>query len=337
MTSTRAVYVNAPGGLNHIQLGTADTPAPTSGQVTVRVQASSLNYHDYAIVAGKTKLGADRRIPMADASGEVVAVGDGVTDFVAGDHVVSTFFPGWLEGPPRLAGFATTPGDGLDGYARDTVTAHVNAFTHAPKGYSHAEAATLTTAGVTAWRALFVDGAMKPGATVLVQGTGGVSIFALQLAKAAGATVIATSSSDSKIERLTALGADHVINYKTNAQWGLAAAEIARGGVDHVIDVGGAGTLDQSMQAARAGGHISVIGILGGISGNLMVAQILRKQLRLTGLLVGSRRDQLDLVRALETNGVRPVLDRSFALESMADAFRFQESNQHFGKITLAY
>ncbi len=337
MTSTRALFVNAPGGLDQIQQGTVDTPVPAAGQITVRLLASSLNFHDYAVVAGKIKPSAARRIPMADAAGEVTAVGEGVTEFALGDRVVSTFFPGWTDGPPRISSFATTPGDGIDGYARDAVTAPVNCFTLAPKGYSHAEAATLTTAGVTAWRALFTDGAMKPGATVLVQGTGGVSIFALQLAKAAGATVIATSSSDAKLERLKALGADHVINYRTNAQWGATAAEIAGAGVDHVIDVGGASTLDQSMQAARAGGHIAVIGILGGVSGNVLIAQILRKQLRVTGLLVGSRRDQLDLVQALNTTGIKPMLDRSFALDAMADAFRHQESNQHFGKIILAY
>lgn len=337
MTSTRAIFVNAPGGLDRIEQGTVDTPAPAAGQITVRLLASSLNFHDYAVVAGRAKLSADRRIPMADGAGEVTAIGDGVTEFAIGDRVVSTFYPGWIDGPPRISGFATTPGDGIDGYARDAVTAPVSYFTHAPKGYSHAEAATLTTAGVTSWRALYTDGAMKPGATVLVQGTGGVSIFALQLAKAAGATVIATSSSDAKMERLKALGADHVINYRSNAQWGQTAAEISGGGVDHVIDVGGANTLDQSMLAARPGGHIAVIGILGGLSGNVMVANILRKQLRLTGLLVGSRRDQLDLVRALNSTGVKPVLDRSFALDAMGDAFRHQESNQHFGKIVLEY
>ncbi len=337
MTSTRAIFVNAPGGLDRIQEGTVDTPAPAAGQITVRVLASSLNFHDYAVVSGRAKLSAERRIPMADGAGEVTAVGDGVSEFSVGDRVVSTFFPGWTDGPPRISGFATTPGDGIDGYARDAVTAAVNCFTHAPQGYSHAEAATLTTAGVTAWRALFTDGALQPGATVLVQGTGGVSIFALQLAKAAGATVIATSSSDAKLERLQALGADHVINYRSNAQWGQTASEIAGGGVDHVIDVGGASTLNQSLQAARAGGHIAVIGILGGLSGDLQIQQVLRKQLRLSGLLVGSRRDQLDLVRALNTTGVKPVLDRSFALDAMGDAFRHQESNQHFGKIVLAY
>lgn len=337
MASTRAIYVNAPGGLEQITKGVIDTPAPKAGEITVRILASSLNFHDYAVVTGKTKLNSARRIPMADASGEVIAVGDHVTEFKLGDHVVSTFFPTWHEGPPRLAGFGTTPGDGIDGYARDTITSPASAFTQAPKGFSHAEAATLTTAGVTAWRALFVDGNMKPGATVLVQGTGGVSIFALQLAKAVGATVIATTSSNTKAERLRSMGADHVINYCTNAQWGSTAAEMAGGGVDHVIDVGGASTLDQSIHAAKAGGHIAVIGILGGVSGHVLIAQILRKQLRLEGLLVGSRRDQLDLVRALDANNIRPILDRSFALESLADAFRYQETNQHFGKITLMY
>ncbi|CAG2142229.1 zinc-dependent alcohol dehydrogenase family protein [Cupriavidus numazuensis] len=335
MTQAKAIYLDPPAGFEHIIVGTAAVAPPGPGEITVRIRASSLNYHDYAVVSGRRSL-TERRIPMADGAGEVTAVGPDVKAFSVGDHVVSTFFPTWHEGEPRLSDFATVPGDGVDGFAREAVTMPQDCFTLAPRGYSHAEAATLTTAGLTAWRALFVDGALKPGETVLVLGSGGVSVFALQFAKAAGARVIATSSSDDKLDRLQALGADCLINYRKTVQWGEAVREMTDGaGAEHVIEVGGAATLDQSMTAARVGGHIAVIGSLGNATAPITVTQLLRKHLRLTGLLVGSRRHQLDMVRALDATGIRPVIDRHFPLEAMADAFRYQASNQHVGKIVL--
>jgi NADPH:quinone reductase-like Zn-dependent oxidoreductase len=273
---------------------------------------------------------------MADGAGVVTAVGEGVSEFKVGDHVVSTFFPTWLAGDPLVEGFATTPGDGVDGYAREIVTASTHAFTLAPKGWSHVESSTLTTAALTAWRAMMCDDALKPGDTVLVQGTGGVSIFALQFAKMAGATVIATSSSDDKLDRLKAMGADHLINYRKTANWGEVARDITGGrGVDHVVEVGGPATLNQSMLAARVGAHISVIGILTGLGGEVSIVTALIKQLRLQGLIVGNRAQQQDMVKAIDANGMRPVVDKVFPLESIVDAFKYQESNQHFGKICL--
>lgn len=217
MTS-KAIYVQPGGGYANVQIGTCEAAAPQAGEISVRLHASSLNYHDFAVVSGMWGP-SERRIPMADGAGLVTAVGAGVTEFKVGDAVVSTFFPDWLDGQPLVEGFASVPGDGIDGYARQQVTARATSFTRAPSGYSHAEAATLTTAGLTAWRALMADDQLKPGDSVLVQGTGGVSIFALQFAKLAGATVIATSSSDAKLERLKALGADHVINYRSTPAW----------------------------------------------------------------------------------------------------------------------
>jgi NADPH:quinone reductase-like Zn-dependent oxidoreductase len=279
---------------------------------------------------------ADKRIPMSDGAGEVTAVGAGVTDFAPGDAVVSTFFPKWLDGRIPADGFANVPGDGIDGYAREQVTAPSTSFTHAPKGYSHAEAATLTCAGLTAWRALVVDGQLKAGSTVLVQGTGGVSIFALQFAKAMGATVIATSSSDEKLARLKTLGADHLINYKDHADWGAKALELTGGvGVDHVVEIGGAGTLDQSMIAARVSGHIALIGILAGYAGPVMTVTLMAKNLRVQGLTVGSRQQQLDMIAAINVTGIKPILDKHFPLANLADAFRHQESGTHFGKIIV--
>ncbi|MCQ4348044.1 NAD(P)-dependent alcohol dehydrogenase [Pseudomonas stutzeri] len=333
----KAIYVQPGGGYDRVGVGSSTAAAPGAGEISVRLHASSLNYHDFAVVSGMWGP-SEPRIPMADGAGEVIAVGEGVDEFAVGDSVVSTFFPDWLDGAPRVEGFATVPGDGVDGYARELVTARASAFTRAPRGWSHAEAATLTTAGLTAWRALMADGALQPGDSVLVQGTGGVSIFALQFAKLAGATVIATSSSDAKLERLQAMGADHVINYRTNPAWGETARALTGGrGVDHVIEVGGPATLAQSMAAARVGGHIAVIGILSGVAGELPLVPALLKQLRLQGVLVGSRAQQQAMIRAIDANGLRPVLDRRFALEEIVAAFRYQESNRHFGKICLEF
>lgn len=331
----KAIILQTGGGYAQVTVGKRDATDPKMGEITVRLHANSLNYHDFAVVSGMWGP-TEPRIPMADGAGVVTAVGDHVTEFKVGDHVVSTFFPTWLEGEPMVEGFATVPGDGVDGYARETVTAPATSFTRAPKGWSHVEAATLTTAGLTAWRALMCDDALKPGDTVLVQGTGGVSIFALQFAKMAGATVIATSSSDEKLAILKQLGADHVINYKKTEHWGELAREITHGrGVDHVIEVGGPATLAQSMMAARVGGHISVIGILTGLGGELSIVTALIKQLRLQGLIVGNRRQQMDMINAIDANHMRPIIDKVFALEDIVQAFQYQESNQHVGKICL--
>lgn len=333
--ANRAIILQAGGGYDKVTVGTRDAAPPKAGEITVRLHANSLNYHDFAVVSGMWGP-AEPRIPMADGAGEVIALGDGVTEFKLGDHVVSTFFPTWLAGSPQVQGFATVPGDGVDGYAREVVTTSVQSFTKAPAGWSHVEASTLTTAALTAWRALISDGHLKAGDTVLIQGTGGVSIFALQFAKMAGATVIATSSSDEKLARLSAMGADHVINYKQHANWGEVALNLTGGrGVDHVVEVGGPATLEQSMIASRVGGHISVIGILTGLGGELNIVTALIKQLRLQGVLVGNRTQQQEMVRAIDANYMRPVIDQVFPLEEIVAAFKYQESNRHFGKICL--
>ena len=331
----KTIHIPAGGGFDNVTVETSQPVDPGPGEITVRLRASSLNFHDYMVVKGITGP-KERRIPMSDGAGEVIAVGEGVEEFAVGDHVVSTFFPDWLDGEAQVEGFGRVPGDGIDGYAREQVTAPATAFTHAPRGWSHAEAATLTTAGLTAWRALFVDGTLKPGNVVLVQGTGGVSIFALQLAKLAGARVIATSSSNDKLERLRALGADELINYREDPEWGMTARRLTDGrGVDHVLDVGGPDTLAQSMLAARVGGHVALIGVLSGVEGQLPLGLALGRQVRLQALIVGSRRHQQDMVRALEASTLRPVIDRHFALEDIVAAFRHQESGAHFGKIVL--
>ena len=332
---SRAVLVQPGGGFDRVGFGERPVPEPGPGEITVRLRASSLNYHDYAVVGGMWGP-SEARVPMSDGAGEVEATGPGATAVAVGDRVVSTFFPTWLEGAPGVEGFATVPGDGVDGYARERVTAPETAFTRAPRGWDHAEAATLTTAGLTAWRALHADAGLKAGDVVLVQGTGGVSLFALQFAKAAGAVVIATSSSEAKLERLRGLGADHVVNYRADPAWGETARRLTDGrGVDHVLDVGGPATLEQSMAAVRVGGHVSVIGILTGVEGPLPLVPALLKQIRLQGVLVGSRRQQIEMVRGIEASGLRPVVDSRYPLAGLVDAFRHQESNRHFGKICV--
>lgn len=310
----KAIILRQPVGLEHLTLVDREDPgAPGRDEIRVRIHASSLNFHDYAVATGRMPVGADR-IPLSDGAGVVETVGDGVTAFSIGDAVVSCFFPLWQDGEPTTAGFAHTPGDGIDGYAREMIVAPAKWFTAAPTGWSHAEAATLTTAGLTAWRALVVNGGLKAGDTVLTLGTGGVSIFALQIAKAMGARVAVTSSSDEKLERARSLGADHAVNYREHADWGDRVADWAgERGVDHVIEVGGPGTLAQSIRACRVGGHIALIGILTGMGGEVPTALMMIKQIRLQGLVVGSRQQQIEMVRAMEATTIRPVIDRSFS------------------------
>ena len=334
----KAVKIGATAGLEHLEIAELPEPkAPAPGEVRVRIHASSLNYHDYSVAkrGGPAHVG---RILMSDGAGVVEKVGPGVTEFNVGDRVVSTFFPTWLDGEPTEGSFATVPGDGVDGYACEVVVRPTTWFTHAPKDFSFAEAATLTTAGLTAWRALVGDGHLKAGDTVLVLGTGGVSMFALQFAKAMGANVVVTSSSDEKLARARQLGADHTINYGSVAEWGDAVLGWSDGrGVDHVIELGGPGTIAQSIQAVRVGGHISLIGTVTGYAGQIPTAALMIKQVRLQGLIVGSRQQQQQMIRALAATAVRPVIDRTFALEELGDAFRFQESGSHFGKICVEY
>lgn len=330
------VRVGSPASLDTLLPATAADPGqPGAGEIRVKLQASSLNFHDFAVVCGMIPAEAGR-IPMSDGAGVVEAVGDDVTQFKAGDIVTSIFFPEWIDGTPPATAFRGVPGDGIDGYAREVVVTPEHWFTRVPVGYSAAEAATLTCAGLTAWRALFVDDAIKPGDTVLVQGSGGVSIFALQFAKAAGAKVIATSSSDAKLERLKALGADELINYKETPAWGTKAMELTGGtGVDCVVEIGGAGTLDQSMMATRVGGHVALIGVLAGFAGPIQTALLMAKNLRVQGLTVGSRAQQLAMIAGIEANGIKPVISDHFPLANLADAFRHQAANAHFGKIVV--
>jgi NADPH:quinone reductase-like Zn-dependent oxidoreductase len=321
--------------LENLELVEEDRPEPKPGELLVRIQACSLNFLDEMLVQGK-KPCADGRIPLSDGAGDVVAVGDGVDEFEAGDAVVSTFYPYWLGGEMTPATRRDVPGESIDGYAREYVCMPAHSFTKAPSDFTHVEAATLTCAAVTAWRGLVVCGRMKPGDTVLILGTGGVSLFALQFAKAAGARVIATSSSEEKLEKLKALGADTVINYKAVPDWGQKVKDLTDGrGVDHVIEVGGPGTLAQSITACRTGGHIALIGVLTGFAGEVTIPALFSNQIRISGISIGSRADQEDMIRAINANRLKPVIDCIFALQDIATAFRYYESQKHFGKVCL--
>jgi NADPH:quinone reductase-like Zn-dependent oxidoreductase len=332
----KAMRIRQPAGFDRIQSDTAEAPAPRPGEVRVRVRAASLNFRDVLVATGFFR-SADGLIPLSDAAGDIVDVGEGVTEFKPGDRVVSAFYPAWSDGHIERSRLTGSPGGPADGFACEFVTRPQAHFTRAPASLTHTESATLPCAAVTAWRALVTDGRVKPGERVLVQGSGGVSLFALQFAKAAGATVIATSSSSEKMERLRALGAEHVINYREQENWGNAVLDITGGaGVDHVIEVGGPNTLAQSLMAARTGAHVAIIGAVAGFNVDTMPFAIVQaKRIRLQGVTVGSRRDQLDMIRAVEAHRIAPVIDRTFPLERLADAFRHLKTGQHFGKVCI--
>ncbi|GHD42254.1 zinc-dependent alcohol dehydrogenase family protein [Streptomyces galbus] len=330
----KAVAINKPGTpapFSIVELPDPGKPGP--GEVRVRIHATTINYNDVLVIRNPNTLAG--HIPLADGAGVVEEVGEGVTDLAVGDTVFGRFFPQWLEGGPTTDNFHATPGMGLPGYAREIAVAPATQFERAPKGYTHAEAATLTVAGLTAWRALFSDGGIKPGDKVLILGTGGVAVFALQFAKLAGATTIVTSSSDAKLERVRQLGADHLVNYRTEPQWGDHVQRLTNGGVDLVLEVGGPATLPQSIRAARIGGLVSLIGVLTGTLGEIPTGELNMKQVRVHGLVVGGQRQQRDMVRALDEATLRPVIDRTFRLDDLNDALEYFGSGAHLGKVVI--
>jgi NADPH:quinone reductase-like Zn-dependent oxidoreductase len=331
----KVVRLKAPVSAANLSLLDEEPPRPRAGEILVCLRGSSLNPHDDFVVRGVIPA-ADGRVPLSDGAGEVVACGEGVTEFRVGDAVVSTFWPYWLSGEMTAATRRDIPGETVDGYAREYACMPAHAFTRAPQGLSHAQAATLPCAGVTAWRGLVTQGRVKPGDTVLVMGSGAVSLFALQFAKIAGARVIATSSSDRKLEQLGQLGADELINYAATPNWGEQARRLTGGrGVDHVIEVGGPATFAQSMTACRLGGHIAVIGLLSGVMAEVNIPALFSGQIRLSGISIGSRADQEDMIRAIETNGLQPVIDRSYGLDEIAAAFEYYQTQSRFGKVVL--
>jgi NADPH:quinone reductase-like Zn-dependent oxidoreductase len=333
----RSYEIQKYGGSSGLKLVDRSLPEPDNYDVVVQIRATSLNYRDLIVLQGKY----DRnptvgRVPLSDGAGEVVAVGPAVTKFKLGDRVAACFFQGWPAG--RFSGemHRTALGGPIDGVLTEQAKFHEDGLVHLPANYSFEEGATLPCAALTAWQSLIVRGELVPGETVLLLGTGGVSIFGLQIAKMSGAKVIITSSSDEKLERARQLGADAVINYQNNPEWGKAAANLAgRDGVDHVIEVGGAGTFLQSVRACRFGGKIGMIGILSGIEVKTEIFPIVHKSATVFGIYVGSREMFEELNRALEQSNVRPVIDKIFPFASAPEAFEYMASGSHFGKVVI--
>lgn len=333
----KKIAISAPGGFENCKIVEQPDPVPKANEILVHWHATSLNFHDYLVAKGLIKV-ADGRVPMSDGAGEVIAIGKEVNEWKVGDQVMSMFFPNWIEGKPTFRKTVGISGESIDGYMAEKSCVPETGVTAMPKGMSYAAAATLPTAGLTAWRALMFAGNLQAGQKVLIEGTGGVSIVALQMAKAVGAEVYATTSSNEKAKRLKEMGATAVVNYREDERWGKTIFKISGNGVDHVIDVGGGSTMKQSIEAAAIGGHIVSIGILGdGRKGEITFPKLFFKHLTMTGLAVGSREMQEAMVNAININQLQPVLDKSFAFDQLVDAFKYQESGKHFGKIVLEW
>lgn len=334
----RAFAIKDQFGIDALQLTERPDPTPGHSQVVVKVKAVSLNYRDLMTV----KHGGMRNlrlplIPCSDGAGEVVKIGPGVSRVKPGDRVAGIFLQTWLAGDTNTAHGQSALGGAIDGMLAEQVVLHEDGLVHIPEHLSYEEASTLPCAAVTAWQGLVTKGGMKAGDMVLVQGTGGVSIFALQFAIMAGARVIITSSSDEKLARAKQLGAAEGINYKTTPNWDTRALELTDGeGVDHVVEVGGAGTLEKSFQAVRVGGTVSLIGVLTGAGGQVNPLPVLLKSIRLQGIYVGSRETFEAMNRAIDINRMRPVIDRIFSFAQTREAFKLMESAAHFGKIVIA-
>ena len=333
----RAYTYQPAGNAYELQVADRPTPEPGPGQVRVSVNAVSLNYRDLIALRNKAGRKVAGVVPCSDGAGVISAVGPEVTGWAVGDRVAGCFFQTWEAGRFDMLHHKNDLGGTLDGMLAEEVVLRAGGVVRVPDGYSFAEGACLPCAAVTAWQALFDRGRLQPGDTVLTLGTGGVSVFALQLAAAHGCRVIATSSSDDKLARAKALGATDGVNYKTAPQWAKAVHALTGGrGADHVVEVGGPDTLGQSLQACAPGGHVHLIGVLTGFgppAESLFPA--VARNLTVNGIYVGSREHFEALNRFLTATGVRPVIDREFAFEEAEEAFRHLESGDHFGKVVV--
>lgn len=333
----KAVVIDGSFGLENLRMVELPVPTPGPKQVLVRMSAASLNFRDLLMVKGAYNPRQPLPlIPGSDGVGEVVAAGEGVTRVKVGQRVGTCFCQGWIAGPPTRERLAKTLGGPLDGTLAQYMVLDQQGVVALPGHLSNEEAATLTCAALTAWTALVTEGALRAGSWVLLQGTGGVSIFALQLARLLGARVIITSSSDEKLAQARELGAEHTINYKQDPAWGKTARGLTGGrGVDQVVEVGGAETLAQSLSAVKVGGQISLIGVLSGVKSSVMLTQILMQYVRLQGILVGSRDCFEAMNRAVAASGLKPVVDKVFELEDIAEALAYMASGRHLGKVCI--
>jgi NADPH:quinone reductase-like Zn-dependent oxidoreductase len=332
----KAVELQGAFGIDSLQVVERPAPTPGPGKVLLRMRAWSLNFRDLLVVKGQynPKLKFPF-VPLSDGVGEVAAVGEGVTRVKVGDRVAGCFVQGWLAGELTDAIFKTGLGGGPQGILAEQVVLSEEGIIHVPAHLTDEEAATLPCAALTAWHALVVEGGVKAGDTVLVQGTGGVSIFALQFARLLGARVIATSSSNDKLARVRQMGAADGINYKETPDWEDRLRELTGGaGVDHVVEVGGAGTFNKSLKAVRIGGRIYLIGVLAG-PGTVNIMPILMKNVRVQGIFVGSREMFEAMNRAIALHQLRPVVDRVFGFGEIREALKHMESGSHFGKVCL--
>lgn len=336
----RAAVLEDRFGLDHLQLRELAEEPLGPGQVRVRLKAASLNYRDLLMVKGHyDPRQALPLVPGSDGAGEVMELGADVAGWSVGDRVIPAFMQSWQQGPvPRTReALRQTLGGPLDGTLAERRVFPADALVRAPDHLDDFEAAALPCAAVTAWRALVTHGQIRAGDVVVLQGTGGVSMAALQIAVCSGAKVIVTSSSDEKLERAKALGASELINYRSTPDWGKEVLRRTAGaGADHVVEVGGAGTLEQSLKAIRPGGHISLIGVLAGTGGPINLLPVLMRDVRVQGVLVGSRTELEEVARMYATHGLRPVMDRRFALSEVREAFAHLESGKHFGKLGIS-
>jgi len=335
----RAWQIRGEYGIDRLRRVELAEPSAGADQVVVQMHAASLNYRDLVTVRGVPGATAPAAlVPCSDGAGVVCAVGDGVRGLAVGDRVAPLFFQSWVEGPVSAQARSLALGGSLDGVLCDRIALSADGVIRIPEALTFDEAATLPCAGLTAWRAVAVEAPVGANDTVLVQGTGGVSIFALQFAKARGARVIVTSSSDAKLERARALGADHGINYRATPNWSAEVRRLTDGrGVDVVVEVGGEDTLNQAMQCTRVGGRIVVIGVLSGFSSAIALPMLFSNNLHLIGISVGSRAQFADMLAAVERWKLHPVIDRTFDFDAVPDALRTMESGNFLGKLCIRF
>lgn len=336
----RVFQVEDAWSMENVRINTRPDPQPEAGQVRLRMMASAINYRDLLVpLRGYgSRMKVLPLIMLSDGLGIIESVGEGVTHLKIGDRVCPFFFQSWISGDPNKKRLSLSLGCELDGTMAEFMVLPEEGVAYAPEHLDDMEAASLSTAAVTAWRALVTEGRIRPGDKVLVQGTGGVSLFALQFAKMLGALVIVTSSSDDKLARVHTMGADETINYRAIPEWGKRAREIAGSdGVDHVVEVGGQGTLPQSLRAVRAGGTISMIGVLAGGIMEVPLGPIVTRHVRLQGITVGNRDDFTKMAMAIAQHKLHPMIDRVFAFEGLRVALDYLSSGKHFGKICIKH
>ncbi|MEH2158335.1 zinc-dependent alcohol dehydrogenase family protein [Nostoc sp.] len=333
----KAYEIQSNAGIDALALVDRPEPKPSAGQVLIQVKAISLNYRDLLVIEGAYGAGQQYPlIPVSDGAGEVVAVGEGVTRVKIGDRVAGIFFQDWIYGSLTKEKMKSDLGGGIDGMLAEYVVLHQDGLVILPDHLSYIEGATLPCAAVTAWHGLVTKGNIRAGDSILLLGTGGVSIFALQFAKIHGARAIITSSSDEKLARAKQLGADETINYKTTSDWEKQVYQLTnRTGVDQVVEVGGAGTLPKSLQAVRIGGRISLIGVLSGRGNEIDPMPILFKSLTVQGIYVGSREMFEAMNQAMQQHQIKPIIDRVFPFTEAREAYHYLKSAAHFGKVVI--